>query len=134
MRFIRSPDNHWILKRHAFRVVFRKPRFRGVRIGEDLDVVAVAYLLAAVDIYPDRHCLLGDSILSIANRFRDLMPFRRDQKLPPHFGEAGTAVFAVKEVENGGHDLISLFELICTISSNLSTIGGPRCELGSVGI
>jgi len=44
-------------------------------------------------------------ILYIAKLFWDLMPFRRDQKLPPHFGEAGTAVFAVKEVENGGHDL-----------------------------
>jgi hypothetical protein len=46
------------------------------------------------------------------------MPFRRDQKLPPHFGEAGTAVFAVEEVEQGGHDPTSL--LICTMSSKLS--------------
>ena len=68
----------------------------------------------------------ADIILCITNRFSDLMPFRRDQKLPPHFGEAGTAVFAVKEVENGGHDLISLFELICTISSKLSTIWGSN--------
>lgn len=36
------------------------------------------------------------SILCIANRFWDLMPLRRDQKLFPHFGEAGTAVIAVK--------------------------------------
>jgi hypothetical protein len=29
----------------------------------------------------------------------------RDQKkLFPHFGEAGTAVFAVEEIEDGGHD------------------------------
>jgi hypothetical protein len=34
-----------------------------------------------------------DSILGIANRVPDLMPLRRDQKLLPHFGEAGTAVF-----------------------------------------
>jgi len=39
------------------------------------------------------------------------MSLRRDQKLFPHFGEAGTAVFAVKEVEYGGHDLTSLFDL-----------------------
>ena len=41
-----------------------------------------------------------DIIHSIANCFRDLMAFRRrDQKLPSHFCEAGTAVFAVEEVE-----------------------------------
>ena len=50
------------------------------------------------------------------------MPLRRDQKLFPHFGEAGTAVFAVEEVEYGGHDPTSLFELICTICSKLSFI------------
>src|SRR3981081_1670346 len=44
----------------------------------------------------------ADSITCIANRFWDLMPLRRDQKLFPHFGEAGTAVFAVEEVEYGG--------------------------------
>jgi hypothetical protein len=52
-----------------------------------------------------------DSILGIAKRFWDLMPVRRDQKLFPHLGEAGTAVFAVQEVEYGGHDLTSLFDL-----------------------
>ena len=36
---------------------------------------------------------------------------RRNQKLFPHFDEAGTAVFAVQEVEYGGHDLASLFVL-----------------------
>jgi hypothetical protein len=41
----------------------------------------------------------------IAIRFWDLMALSRDQKkLFPHFGEAGTAVFAVEEVEYGGHD------------------------------
>jgi hypothetical protein len=45
------------------------------------------------------------------------MSLRRDQKLFPHFGEAGTAVFAVEEVEYSGHDPTSLFELICTIGS-----------------
>ena len=47
----------------------------------------------------------ADSILGIAKHFWDLMPLRRDQKLLPHFGEAGIAVFAVEEVEYGGHDL-----------------------------
>jgi hypothetical protein len=50
--------------------------------------------------------ILG-SILGIAKRFCDLMPVRRDQKLFPHLGEAGTAVFAVQEIEYGGHDLTS---------------------------
>jgi hypothetical protein len=49
----------------------------------------------------------ADSILVIAKRFWDLMPVRRDQKLLPHLGEAGTAVFAVQEIEYGGHDLTS---------------------------
>lgn len=53
----------------------------------------------------------ADSILGIAKRFSDLMPLRRDQKLFPHLGEAGTAVFAVQDVEYGGHDLTSLFDL-----------------------
>jgi hypothetical protein len=66
----------------------------------------------------------AESILCIANRFCDLMPLRRDQKLFPHFGEAGTAVFAVEVVEYGGHDPTSLFELICTITSKLSFILG----------
>jgi hypothetical protein len=46
-------------------------------------------------------------ILGIAKRFWGLMPVRRDQKLLPHLGEAGTAVFAVQEIEYGGHDLTS---------------------------
>lgn len=50
------------------------------------------------------------------------MPGGRYQKLFPHFGKAGTAVFAVEEVEYGRHDLTSLFELICAINSKLSFI------------
>jgi hypothetical protein len=49
--------------------------------------------------------------LCIAKRIWDLVLLRRDQKLLPHLGEAGTAVFAVQEVEYGGHDLTSLFDL-----------------------
>jgi hypothetical protein len=34
----------------------------------------------------------------------DFIVGNREQKLFPHFGEAGTAIFAVKQVEYGGHD------------------------------
>jgi hypothetical protein len=46
----------------------------------------------------------------IAIRFWDLMARSRDQKLFPHFGEAGTAVFAVEEVEDGRHDRTPSFD------------------------
>ena len=47
----------------------------------------------------------------IAIRFWDLMALSRDQKkLFPHFGEAGTAIFAVEEVEYGGHDRTPSFD------------------------
>ena len=46
----------------------------------------------------------------IAIRFRGLLALNRDQKLFPHFGEAGTAVFAVEEVEYGGHDRTPSFD------------------------
>ena len=68
--------------------------------------------------------ITANTILCIARRFWDLMPLRRDQKLFPHLGEAGTAVFAVQEVEYGGHDLTSC--LICTISSKLSLLSFLR--------
>jgi hypothetical protein len=35
---------------------------------------------------------------------RDFIVGNREQKLFPHFGEAGTAIFAVKQVEYSGHD------------------------------
>jgi hypothetical protein len=35
---------------------------------------------------------------------RHLVAVSRKQKLFPHFGEAGAAIFAVKQVEPGGHD------------------------------
>ena len=73
----------------------------------------------------------ADIILCITNRFWDLMPLRRDQKLLPHFGEAGTAVFAVEEVEYGGHDPVWSFELICTFSSNLSFFLGSKMSTRS---
>jgi hypothetical protein len=47
----------------------------------------------------------------IAIRFWDLMALSRDQKkLFPHFGEAGTAVFAVEEVKYGRHDRTPSFD------------------------
>jgi hypothetical protein len=50
-------------------------------------------------------------IADVAIRFWDHMALSRDQKkLFPHFGEAGTAVFAVKEVEYIGHDRIPSFD------------------------
>ena len=43
-------------------------------------------------------------IAAIPMRFQDFVASNRDQKLLSHFGEAGTAVLAVKQVEYGGHD------------------------------
>jgi hypothetical protein len=41
----------------------------------------------------------------------DIVAIRRDQKkLFPHFGEAGAAVFAVEDVEYGGHDRTPSFD------------------------
>jgi hypothetical protein len=68
----------------------------------------------------------ADGVTCIANRFWDIMPLRRDQKLLPHFGEAGAAVFAVEKVEHRWHDPASLFELICTIASKLSAVLGSK--------
>jgi hypothetical protein len=55
----------------------------------------------------------------IAIRFWDLVTLSRDQKkLLPHFGQASTAVFAVEEVEDGGHDRTPSFDhhhaIICS--------------------
>ena len=36
----------------------------------------------------------------------DLDIQRRDQKLFPHFGEAGTAIFLIQEIEYGGHNSV----------------------------
>ena len=45
----------FVLKGHAFRVVFREPGFRGVGIREHLEVISVADLLAGVDIDENGH-------------------------------------------------------------------------------
>jgi hypothetical protein len=69
-------------------------------------------------------CRIRANILCIAKRFWDLMPLRRDQKLFPHLGEAGTAVFAVQEVEYHRHDLTRC--LICTMLFKLSFLLRPE--------
>ena len=48
-------------------------------------------------------------LADIAIRFCNLM-VRDQKKLFPHFGEAGTAVFAIEEVEYGGHDRTPSFD------------------------
>jgi hypothetical protein len=45
-----------------------------------------------------------------AGRIADIEPFwartlGREPKLFPHFGKAGTAIFLIKEIQYGGHDL-----------------------------
>ena len=41
------------------------------------------------------------------------MALRQDQKLFPHFGEARTTVFAVEQVQYGGHDRAPSFDDRC---------------------
>ena len=57
------------------------------------------------------------SIADITIRVWDHMTFSREKKLLPHFGEAGTAVFAVKEVEYCGHGRTPSFDHDHTIIS-----------------
>jgi hypothetical protein len=44
------------------------------------------------------------SIAAVPTSVQDFVASDRDQKLFSHFGEAGTAVLTVKQVEYGGHD------------------------------
>lgn len=47
----------------------------------------------------------------IAICFRNIIILSRDQKeLLPHFGETGTTVFAIEEIEYGGHDRTPSFD------------------------
>jgi hypothetical protein len=53
-------------------------------------------------------------------RFCDLIALSRDQKkLFPHFGEPGTAVFAVEDVEYGRHDRTPLFDQCGILTEDL---------------
>jgi hypothetical protein len=45
--------NHRILKRHALPVVLAEPLPSGVLIGEDLQVILVADMLARIDVDPE---------------------------------------------------------------------------------
>jgi hypothetical protein len=53
---------------------------------------------------PDAIALTGAGIATIPMRFQDFVAGNRYQKLLSHFGEAGTAIFAVNQVEYAGHD------------------------------
>ena len=68
---------HLVLKRHAFGIVFRKPRLSRVSICEDLEVVAASNLLARIQV-----SVIGGSIMRTEKRPRPLKS-----------GEAGTANF-----------------------------------------
>ena len=47
----------------------------------------------------------------IATRLRNLVALGPGyQKLFPHFGEARTAIFSIKQVEDGGHESNLLFD------------------------
>jgi hypothetical protein len=105
---LRNPQS----ARTAWRVL---PPARIVEDRRDRDSPFAAHVVKRIS---------ADSIPGIAIRSRDLMPLRRDKKLFPHFGEASAAVFAVEKVEYRGHDPTSLFELICTIASKLSSVLG----------
>jgi len=89
-------------------------RFRPRRATSPRQIVQFSFSVGSVDarprlfasaVYPDRTST--DRILRIQNSFCFAMGPRRDQKqLLSHFDEAGTAVFAVEEIEYIGHDLV----------------------------
>jgi hypothetical protein len=45
---------HVVFKRHAFRILLRKPCIGSVAVRKDLEVITVADLLAGIDVNPDR--------------------------------------------------------------------------------
>ena len=86
-------------------------RCRPRRATSPRQIVQFSFSVGSVDarpwlfasaVYPDR-----TSTDRIQNSFCFAMGLRRDQKqLLSHFDEAGTAVFAVEEIEYIGHDLV----------------------------
>lgn len=65
---------------------------------------AAASIWCAVTDFVPRVCPANATLISrIIIRLQDLRSFTRDQKLFPHFGEAGAAIFAVEQVKYGGH-------------------------------
>jgi hypothetical protein len=63
-----------------------------------------AFLCRGVVVQAATPSIRAGRITSIPIRCRDFIVVGREQKLLPHFGEAGTAIFAVNQVEYGGHD------------------------------
>jgi hypothetical protein len=49
-------------------------------------------------------------MVDIAILFWNFMSARPKQKLFPHFSEARTAIFSVKQIEDGGHESNLLFD------------------------
>jgi hypothetical protein len=80
----------------AERVADRPMRLRGPATGWLGLLSAVAQTATPI--------IRAGRIAGIPIRFWDFIACNRDQKLFAHFGEAGTAIFAVKQVEYGGHD------------------------------
>jgi hypothetical protein len=62
-------------------------------------------------------------VTDIAIRFWDSLARGRKEKLLPHFGEAGTAVFAVEEIEYGWHDRPLSFDRHPPISTLSALLG-----------
>jgi hypothetical protein len=48
--------------------------------------------------------LIVTLIRSLMMHFASFGAFSRDQKLFPHFSEAGAAIFTIEQVQYGGHD------------------------------
>jgi hypothetical protein len=58
-KIVRRPSGSFqnlIFERYTFRIVFLQPGFRRVLGRKDLEMIAVANLLAGVEVNPDRHC------------------------------------------------------------------------------
>jgi hypothetical protein len=72
--------------------------------GEDGCFAAASIRQAANDFVLRAWPVDATLISRIAIRFQDFRAFSRHQKLPSHFSEAGAAIFAVEQVEYGGHD------------------------------
>ena len=109
-RGLAEPVGTFIQDVGGFGIVLREPRFSCVSSLPKNSRGLVVRRFVLRDCVT-AICRMRANVLCIAKRFWDLMPLRRDQKLCPHLGKAGTAVFAVQEVEYGGHDLTSLFDL-----------------------
>ena len=66
----------------------------------------------------------------IAIRYRDFMALKPDEKLFSHFGEAGTAIFAVEQVKYDGHDRTPLFDQAPILSRHHFKPSSPSPQNG----